>query len=54
MTKIEESLEDFIITIDPDAPPEEVERFLNELARVIIILAKHRVEMEDEKSSTTG
>jgi hypothetical protein len=38
--------DDFIITIKPDATPEELKRFTNELAYAILAIARHTVDNE--------
>jgi len=47
MAKTTDPFEDLIITIKPEATPEEEERFLTELARVILAIARHVVTLEE-------
>jgi hypothetical protein len=44
------SPDDLIITLKPEATPEEEERFLAELAKVVLAIARHVVAREDSQS----
>jgi hypothetical protein len=50
MTKNFDTSEDFIITIKPEATPEEVKQFTEQLARVILAIARHVVTLQDRPS----
>lgn len=43
--------EDLIITIKPDATPEEEEQFLTEFARIVLAIARHVVAHEEAQLS---
>jgi hypothetical protein len=40
--------EGLVITFDPDATPEEMERFISEMAYALLALARYLVSVEEE------
>ena len=46
MPKKHDPFKDLIITFKPDVTPEEEEKFIQELARVIVALARHLATKE--------
>lgn len=43
MHKANNLRDDFVITLKPDATPEQIERFISELAYAIVAIARHVV-----------
>lgn len=46
--------DDLVITFEPEATEEEKERFLTELARVVLVIARHLVTLEEEGQRENG
>jgi ABC-type uncharacterized transport system involved in gliding motility auxiliary subunit len=47
MQKKPDTFEDLVITIKPDVTPEEEDRFIQELARIIVALARRLAAKEN-------
>ena len=50
MTENKDPFDGLVITLKPDATPEEIDRFLTDLARAIIAIARHLVALEEGDS----
>ncbi len=53
MTTNKHPFDDLVITFKPDATPEEIDRFLTELAQAILAIARHIVAREDGEELDT-
>ena len=48
MTNKPKSDEDLVISFNPDATPEEMKRFISEMAYALLALARHLVAVEED------